>query len=588
MKKQSSMSKLFEYAGNYRYLTITSWLLSGISALIALVPFYYIWRIIKEVLEVAPDFEEAKNLSTYGWCAVGFAVLAMFIYVCALMCSHIAAFRVQANMRIQMMTHIMKLPMGFMDKEGSGKIRRIVNDSSAATESYLAHQLPDEVGAMVTPIGLLVLLLVFDWKLGLLSLIPMVIAFCVMGMMTGSEMKRKMTEYQNALEEMSNEAVEYVRGIPVVKTFGQSIFSFKRFKDSIDKYGKWSMEYTKDLRLPMVLYTTAINSTFAILTVAALVVTKDGITNEFLLNLIFYIIITPIITVMLNKIMFSSKNAMLVEDALDRIKEIMDMEPLKESKKAKSPAGYSVAVKDISFTYKDAEKKAMNHVSLDIKQGDHVAFVGPSGGGKTTLASLMARFFDVDEGSILIGGIDVRDIAEKELVDTVSFVFQDSKLLKMSIFDNVRLGKPDATREEVEKALKDAQCEDIINKFPDGIDTIIGSKGVYVSGGEAQRLSIARAMLKNAPILVLDEATAFADPDNEVRVQEAFRCLSKDKTVIMIAHRLSTVVDADCIYVLKDGKVEEQGNHGELLEKNGVYAHMWNEYNKSIDWKVGA
>ena len=585
MKKKSSLSRLFEYAGNYKYLTVLSWILSAVSAWIALVPFYYIWRIIKEVLAVAPDYSQVQNLKGYGWAAVGFALLSMIIYVGSLMCSHVAAFHVQAEMRSQMMHHIVTLPMGFMDSEGSGKIRKIVNESSAATETYLAHQLPDQTGAYATPVGLLVLLLVFDWRLGLLSLVPVVAAFLIMGSMTGEKMQQKMKEYQNALEEMSSEAVEYVRGIPVVKTFGQSVFSFKRFQTSIKNYEKWTISYTKDLRMPMVLYTTIINAVFSVLIATAFFFTAS---DAYLLNLLFYIIITPIITVTLNKIMFASENQMIVADALERIDGILDRQPLPETKDGRAVEDSSVTFENVSFRYENASKDALHQISLQIKDGEHVAFVGPSGGGKTTLASLAARFFDTTEGTVRIGGVDVRDIPSEKLMEKVSFVFQDSKLLKMSIYDNVRMGKKDATREEVLQALKDAQCEDIIAKMPNGIDTVIGSKGTYVSGGEAQRLSIARAMLKAAPILILDEATAFADPDNEVKVQAAFSRLSEGKTVIMIAHRLSSVVDADRICVLKDGEIREMGTHKDLVANGGIYAHMWEAYNQSVCWKVGA
>lgn len=588
MKKESSLSKLFVYAGKFRYLTIASWILSVISAWLALVPFYYIWRIMKEVLSVAPDFDKAAHLKEYGWAAVGFAILSMLVYVCALMCSHLAAFRVQANIRTSLMRHILTLPMGFLDKDGTGKIRKIVNESSAATETYLAHQLPDQAGAIATPAGLLVLLMVFDFRLGLLSLIPVVAAFLIMGTMTGQRMKDKMEEYQNALDEMSSEAVEYVRGIPVVKTFGQSVFSFKRFQTSIQKYEKWTIAYTKEMRIPMTVYTTAINAVFAVLIAATFFFTGKGGDNTFLLNLLFYIIITPIITVTMNKIMYSSENQLIVADAISRIESILEKKPLPETAHAQEPENNSITFENVSFRYEDGGRDALHQINLTIKEGEHVAFVGPSGGGKTTLASLVARFFDTTEGRILIGNKDVKEISSKQLMDMVSFVFQDSKLLKTSILENVRMGKKEATREEVMQALKEAQCEDIIAKLPDGIDTVIGSSGTYVSGGEAQRLSIARAMLKNAPILILDEATAFADPDNEAKVQEAFSRLSKGKTVIMIAHRLSSIVDADRICVLKDGSIAEEGTHETLLQKNGVYAHMWEEYNKSVQWKVGA
>ena len=588
MKKESSLSKLFAYAGKFRYLTIASWILSVVSAWLALVPFYYIWRIMKEVLSVAPDFGKAAHLKEYGWAAVGFAILSMLVYVFALMCSHLAAFRVQANIRTSLMRHILTLPMGFLDKDGTGKIRKIVNESSAATETYLAHQLPDQAVAIATPAGLLVLLMVFDFRLGLLSLIPVVAAFLIMGTMTGQRMKDKMEEYQNALDEMSSEAVEYVRGIPVVKTFGQSVFSFKRFQASIRKYEKWTIAYTKEMRIPMTVYTTVINAVFAVLIAATFFFTRNGADNTFLLNLLFYIIITPIITVTMNKIMYSSENQLIVADAISRIESILEKKPLPETAHAQEPENNSITFENVSFRYEDAGRDALHQINLAIKEGEHVAFVGPSGGGKTTLASLVARFFDTTEGRILIGNKDVKEISSRQLMDMVSFVFQDSKLLKTSILENVRMGKKEATREEVMQALKEAQCEDIIAKLPDGIDTVIGSSGTYVSGGEAQRFSIARAMLKNAPILILDEATAFADPDNEAKVQEAFSRLSKGKTVIMIAHRLSSIVDADRICVLKDGSIAEEGTHETLLQKNGVYAHMWEEYNKSVQWKVGA
>lgn len=587
MKKQSALTRLFEYAGNYKYFTMLSRILSVISAWIALVPFYYIWRIMKEVLDVAPAYDQAKGITSLGWSAVGFALLSMIIYIVALMCSHIAAFRIQANMRSAMMHKIVKLPLGFMDQDGSGKIRKIVQESSEATETYLAHQLPDRAGAIATPIGLLVLLVVFDWRLGLLSLVPVVAAFLVMSSMTGKNMEIKMKEYQNSLEEMSSEAVEYIRGIPVVKTFGQSVFSFKRFRKAIDNYEKWVISYTKDMRLPMVGYTTTINAVFAILIAAAFWFSKGTDDKTFLLNLLFYIIITPIITVTLNKIMYSSENKMLVEDALKRVDGILECEPLEQAKEPKMPKDASIVFENVSFRYKDGIMDALHGVNLKIEPGEHVAFVGPSGGGKTTLASLIARFFDVTEGKLFVGGVDVREIADEKLMETVSFVFQDSKLLKMSIYDNIRMGKKDATKEQVLHALKEAQCMDIIEKMPQGIDTVIGTRGTYVSGGEAQRLSIARAMLKDAPILILDEATAFADPDNEVKVQEAFSRLSKGKTVIMVAHRLSSVTNADRICVLKDGEIVETGNHESLTKQNGIYAHMWKEYNQSIQWKVG-
>ena len=586
-KKKSVISQLFEYAGNHKYFTVSSWILAAISAIVALVPFYYIWCIIKEVVEVRDDFGKATHIVSYGWSAVGMSLLAMVIYIAALMCSHIAAFRVQANMRTRMMEHVMKLPMGYIESQGSGKIRKIVADSSAATETFLAHSLPDKAVSYATPIGLIAMLLIFDWKIGLICLIPAVLAFLMMGSMMGEKMQEDMKEYQNALDEMSAEAVEYVRGIPVVKTFGQSVFSFKRFKDAIDKYEKWTITYTVGMRMPMIGFTTAANAIFAALVACSFIFARNTVTDPFLYNILFYIIITPILTVTLMKVAYAGESQMIVKDALERMYSLLEVEPLKEAANPKMPKDSGISIDNIKFTYDENKMNAIDGITLDIKPGEHVAFVGPSGGGKTTLASLIARFWDVKEGSIKIGGVDVKDIATNELMKQVSYVFQDSKLLKMSILDNVRMGRPDATDEEVIKALKDAMCWDIIEKLSDGIHTMIGSKGTYVSGGEAQRISIARAFLKNAPILILDEATAFADPDNEIMVQQAFANLSKDKTVIMIAHRLSTVVDADKICVLSGGKVAESGKHDELLKKNGIYSHMWNEYQKSVNWKVG-
>ena len=580
------MQKLFAYAGNYKYLTIASWILSAVSALIALLPFYYIWRIMQEVVLAAPDYSKAQNLSGLGWRAVGFALLSMFIYICGLLCSHIAAFHVQANMHSILMRHILTLPMGFMDSEGSGKIRKIVNESTAATETYLAHQLPDKAGAVATPVGLLLLLVVFDWKLGLLSLVPVVFAFLIMGAMTGQRMKDKMEEYQNALEEMSSEAVEYVRGIPVVKTFGQSVFSFKRFQTSIKKYEKWTIAYTKDLMWPMVGFTTLINAIFAILIGAAYWFGGANGDPEVLINLLFYIIITPVLTVTLSKIMYGGENQMIVEDALKRTDGILNRKPLPEAMTKQEIPEYSVTLQNVSFRYENAERDALHQINLDIKEGEHVAFVGPSGGGKTTLASLIARFYDVTEGKISIGGVDVKDIPSAQLMDMVSFVFQDSKLLKMSIYDNVRMGKKDATREEVMEALKNAQCEDIIAKMPNGVDTVIGSQGTYVSGGEAQRISIARAFLKDAPIILLDEATASLDVDNETLIQESLSKLIRNKTVMIIAHRMRTVADADKIVVLKDGVVAEQGTPAELEAANGIYSHMKATQMEAVGWKL--
>ena len=587
-KKRNSFSVLMHYAGGHKGFTYASLVLAAVSAWIALIPFYDIWRIIKEVLDVRPNYSEAVNIGRYGWEAVGSALLAMVFYIAALMCSHKAAFRVQANMRISMMKHIMKLPLGYVETEGTGKIRKIVTDSSAATETFLAHNLPDKAVSFATPVGLLIMMMVFDWRLGLISLIPAAIAFALMfTLMMGPKMAEDMKQYQNALETMSAEAVEYVRGIPVVKTFGQTVFTFKRFKAAIDEYEKWTLGYTKNMLAPMVGFTTAANGIFAALIIAAFAFTGQGVTNDFILNLFFYVIITSVLTVTLMKVAYAGESQMIVDDALNRVYEILESDILPDSDKECAPADASIKLENVVFAYDKSETNAIDGIDLTVKAGAHIALVGPSGGGKTTLASLIARFWDVRSGAIKIGGTDVRDIPSDKLMQYVSYVFQDSKLLKMSILDNVRMGRPDATDKEVMQALKDAQCMDIIEKFPDGVNTMIGSKGIYVSGGECQRLSIARAFLKNAPVLILDEATAFADPDNERLVQQAFEKLSKDKTVIMIAHRLSTVTNADCIYVLSDGKIAESGRHSKLISANGIYSRMWNEYNRSVSWQVG-
>ena len=585
MKKQSDLSRLMGYAGNYRYFTYASWVLSAVSALVALVPFVYIWKILRDVLNAAPDYAQAVNIPHYGWMAVLFAVLAYLIYIAALMCSHLSAFRVATNLRLEVSEHLATLPLGFTETFGSGKLRKIIHESTGAAETFLAHQLPDKYNAMATPIGLLVLLLVFDWRLGLLSLVPVALGFVIMSAMTGRRMADKMRQYGNALESMSNEAVEYVRGIPVVKTFGQSVFSFKKFKATIDEYEKWVIAYTKELRMPMMLYTAAINGAFAFLIVGGLLFTRNGVTSEFLLNLLFYIIITPVISLTLTRIMYMSENELVVADALARVDSVLDAEPVPENDHPRHPKDASVSLKDVHFSY-DGKTDVIKGVSLKIQPGQMVAFVGPSGGGKSTLANLICRFFDVQSGSVRVGGADVRDIPKEELMDTISFVFQNSRLLKGSILDNVRLGRAQATGAEVLAALKAAQCMDIVEKFPEGIHTVIGTKGVYLSGGEQQRIAIARAMLKNAPILLLDEATAFADPDNEAKVQAAFAQLAKGKTVLMIAHRLSTVANVDCIYVVQDGQIVESGTKDELCAQNGLFARMWQDYQASVQWKV--
>lgn len=583
-KKEKLLPQLLAYAGKRKVLTYLSMGIVGISQLLALTPFLYIWAILRDV--IAGD---NSRIAHYGWMAVAFAVASIIVYFCGLMCSHLAAFRIAANMRKALMRHIMSLPIGFLDTLGSGKVRKWVQESTQSTETYLAHQLPDKAGMYATMLGLAVLMFLFDWRMGLLCLATVALSLIVMvSMMIGPTLKTKMGEYNKALDSMSNEAVEYVRGIPVVKTFGQSVFSFKRFKASIDQYQKWVIAYTLDLRLPMVLYTTLVNSCFSVLIGMTLFVAKDGeVDGDFLLNLLYYIIVTPAIAVTLNRLMFASENEMIVAEALSKTNRILAIAPLSVPSDAKRPENNELVLHNVRFRYPDASRFAVDGVSLSVKPGQKIALVGPSGGGKTTTASLMARFFDVTDGAITLGNVDIRNIRKHDLMNRISFVFQDSRLLKTSIFENVRLGRPEATREEVLKALHRAQCDDILAKLPQGSDTVIGTKGTYLSGGEQQRIAIARVMLKDTPIVILDEATAFADPDNETRVQKAFsEMAAMGKTLIMIAHRLSSVTGADCIYVMEDGRITESGTHSELLERGGKYAAMWQQYVESVKWNI--
>ncbi len=583
-QKYDHMKLIRQYAGGHKYLITLGRFLAAISAVMTLIPYYLMWKIIR----VAVNGDNPGLITTYAILAVALIIGALFVYIAALLCTHISAFRVQANMRSSLMRRIMTLPLGIFDEDGTGKIRRIVNDSTAATETYIAHTLADKTVAAVTPVGLLVLVFAFNWKIGLICMVPAVLGFTCMMFMMGSNMQKKMKEYQDALETMSSEATEYVRGVPVVKTFGQTVHSFKRFKNCIDGYGKWTTEYTLMLRFPMMGFMTFINAIFAALVIASFIFTRNGVDNAIILNVMYYIIITPLVTVALTKIAYSGEAEMNLIDALKRVDKIMEIEPLKEGKSNERPLNFGIEVKNVTYRYKDATRNALDNVSFSIKQGEHVALVGPSGSGKTTMAELLVRFFDVTDGEISIGGVNVKDLPSAYLMEQVSFVFQDSRLIKKSILENVRMGKPDASEEEVIEALKKAQCMDIIEKLPNGIQTVIGEKGTYLSGGEQQRITIARAILKNAPILILDEATAFADPDNETKVQAAFDEMSKDKTLIMIAHRLSTVKNADRIFVMDDGKCVEEGRHDELMQADGLYKRMFEEYSRSVEWKVGA
>ena len=586
-KKKSNFQQLMVYAGRFKYFTICSLIFAAASACLSLVPFVYIWKIVGEVITVAPNFLQAQNIETYGFTAVKFALTAMCIYFCALACSHIGAFRTVANVRKRCVEKVLRIPLGYVESEGSGKIRKIIINSSASLENFMAHILPDRTVAMVTPLAMIAFLMYFDWKIGLLCIATIIVAFLIMYVfMVGPTLKKDMIDYNTALENMTKEAVEYVRGIPVVKTFGQSVFSFKKLKAAIDNYEYFTMSYTSRFRIPMTAYTVVINMLFAVLIAVALWHGNNSASPEFFPNLMFYIIFTPVIAVIFFKLMHSSEASMIVENALSRIDSVLEVEEIKDAENAKIPDNYSIEFQNVIFKYKDATKNALDNISLKIPAGAHVAFVGPSGGGKTTSASLISRFWDVTSGKILIGGVDVRDIPQVKLSEIVSFVFQDSKLLKTSILENIKMAKPDATEAEISDVINRAQCADIIERLPDGLHSIIGSRGTYLSGGEQQRIAIARVMLRNTPILILDEATAFADPENEEKVLQAFNEIAKGKTVIKIAHRLSTVVDADEIFVLKEGKIVENGKHQDLVNQNGLYAKMWNEYQQSVKWTI--
>lgn len=586
-KKKSVFNILMSYSGKYKILTYLSLVLSAMSGILSLIPFVYIWFIIRDVIQVSPNFNEATNIAFYGWMAVLFALLSMLVYFGGLMCSHISAFRIAGNMRMKLMKHITKMPIGKIDELGSGKVRKIVMDSTSATETYLAHQLPDMAQALLMPLAMIIILCIFDWRLGLVSLLPCVLGFACMFKMVGPKMKEDMAQYQNAIENINNEAVEYVRGIPVVKTFNQSVYSFKRFKGAIDNYSNFCISYTKKCRGPMIAFEVAVNSVFAFLIALTLILTSSQIWSEtFVLNFIFYVIFTPIISTTLLRVMYLSENTMIVEDSLNRVDSLLSIQPLKETNNPIVPLGNDIEFKNVSFKYKDESAYALKNINLKIKQNSITALVGPSGGGKSTIASLIQRFYDVDEGEIAINGVDIRNIETKTLMNKIAYVFQNGKLLKTSILENVRLARPSATKQEVLHALHLAECDDIITKLPQGIETVIGSKGTYLSGGELQRICIARAILKDADIIILDEATAFADPENEYLIQKAFTSLSKNKTVLMIAHRLSSIKNANQIFVIQNGTIIESGKHQELLKNNGVYQKMWNDYQKSIEWRL--
>lgn len=587
-QNKNKFIRLLNYSGNYKYLTIVGMFLSALSAICLLVPFVYIWDVVNALLAVAPDFTKAQNLDVYAINAFTFAVLGIILNFFGLMGTHLSAFKNEKNMKDAAIKHLLKLPLGYFSNHTSGGLRKIIDYSTAKTEIFLAHQLFDLTGAIVTPIIFLILLFSFDWRLGLICLIPIILCFVFMYPMFSKESRNSMEKYEKYLEEMNGEAVEYVRGIPVTKAFQQSIYSFKNFINAIKNYGKFSAEYSMSTHIPMTAFTVSINGFFALLIPAGILLAGSVVDVKFFANFMFYIIFTPICSVMMMKIMTVSQDWMLASCALDSIEAILNENPLVDPINPQKPKNHSIEFEGVYFDYEnaDGDEHILNDVNLKINENETVALVGSSGGGKTTIASLIPRFWDVNQGSIKVGDVDVRSISTKELMKNISFVFQNTTLFKDSIYNNVAIGRKGASRDDVKKALSLTQCDDIIDELPDGINTVIGSEGTYLSGGQQQRIALARAVLKDAPIIILDEATALADPENEYLIQKAISEITKDKTVIMIAHRLSSVKNVDKIYVVENGRIVEEGNHHTLIDSGGIYSRMWDEFNQSIQWKV--
>ena len=587
-QNKNKFIRLLNYSGNYKYLTIVGMFLSALSAICLLVPFVYIWDVVNALLAVAPDFTKAQNLDVYAINAFTFAVLGIILNFFGLMGTHLSAFKNEKNMKDAAIKHLLKLPLGYFSNHTSGGLRKIIDYSTAKTEIFLAHQLFDLTGAIVTPIIFLILLFSFDWRLGLICLIPIILCFVFMYPMFSKESRNSMEKYEKYLEEMNGEAVEYVRGIPVTKAFQQSIYSFKNFINAIKNYGKFSAEYSMSTHIPMTAFTVSINGFFALLIPAGILLAGSVVDVKFFANFMFYIIFTPICAVMMMKIMTVSQDWMLASCALDSIEAILNENPLVDPINPQKPKNHSIEFEGVYFDYEnaDGDEHILNDVNLKINENETVALVGPSGGGKTTIASLIPKFWDVNQGSIKVGDVDVRDISTKELMKNISFVFQNTTLFKDSIYNNVAIGRKGASRDDVKKALSLTQCDDIIDELPDGINTVIGSEGTYLSGGQQQRIALARAVLKDAPIIILDEVTALADPENEYLIQKAISEITKDKTVIMIAHRLSSVKNVDKIYVVENGRIVEEGNHHTLIDSGGIYSRMWDEFNQSIQWKV--
>ena len=586
-KKQSSLARILGYAGGHRNLTLLGCILSALSAVLGLIPYVCVWLAARDVLETWPALTGVSGSARWGWTAVWTAVISIVLYFAALMSTHIAAFRTARNIRRSAMAHVLKLPLGFFTGSQSGRLRKLIDDNAGLTEDLLAHKLPDLAGTIVTPVAAVLMLFLFDWKMGLLCLLTMVLALLSMCLMMGGKNAGFFHRYQKEIERMSGEAVEYVRGIPVVKMFQQTVYSFKAFYAAIRDYSDLASQYAMSCRVGQTCFLTFINGAFALLIPAALLLASGGDVRTVLVNFIFYALFAPACGQMINRIMYMSEAVMEADEAVGRLDEILSQEPMENTDIEKQPADAAVSFDHVTFTYPGADRPALSDVSFAVRPGQVTALVGPSGGGKTTVASLIPRFWDADSGAVSIGGVNVKEMDTEDLMKQTAFVFQDTRLFKESLLENIRAARPDASREEVLSAAHAAQCDDILEKLPHGLDTVVGARGVYLSGGEQQRIALARAILKDAPIVVLDEATAFADPENEHQIQKAFEALIRNKTVLMIAHRLSTVQDADHIIVLSGGKIAEQGSHESLLAQHGVYAAMWEDYQRSARWKVG-
>lgn len=594
MKKDSELSKMFQYAGNRHWLTVLGMILAGLSTVLSMIPFVCIWFVVRDLLNAltAGDISLTTHSTTYAWAAASFSVLSILLYFIALCCAHLAAFHTATNMKKAAMHHIVTLPLGYFSQNASGRLRKIIDDNAGLTENFLAHQLPDLTGAVVMPIAVIILIFIFDWRLGLCCLVPLAISIFFLKQMMGGDNAHFMEGYMTALETMNKEAVEYIRGIPVVKVFQQTVYSFKNFHAAIEEYEKYASGYALKCRIPLTGFNVALNGTFVLLIpVAGMIlagVSGQASYQDVLLDFLFYSLFTPVCTTMMNRVMFASEQLMAAKSAVTRIEDILQEQPLAKPSKtsSKRPTDASVSFEHVSFVYPGTTEKALDDITFEVPEGKTVALVGASGSGKSTAAKLIPRFFDVTEGRILVGGADVRDIDKQTLMSKIAFVFQNTKLFKDTLLENIRAARPSATREEVLKAADAAQCTEIIARLPQGLNTVVGNGGTYLSGGENQRIALARAVLKDVPIIILDEATAFADAENEHQIQLAFEKLTKGKTVLMIAHRLSTIQNADLILVFDNGKIIERGTHESLLSANGKYASMWNDYQTSIRWKV--